>query len=128
VEAKRHVLIVTDGGESTQRLGEKIAGELREDQVVIKKTQELSGTDILPADAYFFGCESPHPQSFAYLEQVLLHINLAGRPCGIFSPRSPEALRYLAGLVHDSELVLNSEPFLGKKSKDLGAWIQKTIK
>jgi hypothetical protein len=95
--------------------------------VVVKKSPDLCGTDILPADVYFFGCENPHPRSFAYLEQILLHINLAGRPCGLFSPRSQEALRYLAALVHDSELNLKAEPFLGAKSQDIGTWIQKTL-
>jgi hypothetical protein len=128
VEAKRHILIVTDGAESTQKLGEAIARELEGNQVVIKNPPDLSGTDILPAEAYFWGCESPRPRSFAYLEQLLLHINLAGRPCGIFSPGSRAAIQYLAGLVRDSELILNSEPFLGIKAEGIGAWIQKTIK
>ncbi|MFP3089555.1 hypothetical protein LQZ21_04420 [Treponema sp. TIM-1] len=128
MEAKRNVLIVTDGTEATRKLGEKIARELRGSRVVIKKTPELSATDILPADVYFFGCESPHPPSFTYLEQVLLHINLVGRPCGLFSPQSPAAVQYLGALVRDSELDLRAEPFLGVKSEDLAAWIQKTIK
>jgi hypothetical protein len=128
VEVKRNVLIVTDGTESTRKIGEKIAKVLKGNRVMIKKTPDLCGTDILPADVYFFGCESPHPPSFAYLEQVLLHINLAGRPCGLFSPQSLAALQYLATLVHDSELALKADPFLGAKSEDLAAWIQKTIK
>jgi hypothetical protein len=127
VEAKRHILIVTDGAESTREMGERIAGELAGNQVVLQEAPELSGTDILPADAYFFGCESPHPLSFAYFEQVLLHINLAGRPCGLFSPHSRAAIRYLEDLVRDSELILNAGPFLGAKSGDIGAWIQKII-
>jgi hypothetical protein len=127
VEAKRCILIVTDGTESTQKIGEEIAQKLKGNQVVIKKSPDLCGTDILPADVYFFGCENPHPRSFACLEQVLLHINLVGRPCGLFSPCSQEAVRYLAALVHDSELVLKADPFLGVKSKDIGVWIQKTI-
>jgi hypothetical protein len=128
VEAKRRILIVTDGTESTQKIGEEIAKKLKGNQVVFKKSPDLCGTDILPADVYFFGCESPHPQSFDYLERVLFHINLAGRPCGLFSPHSQEAIRYLATLVHDSELDLKAEPYLGIKSEDIGAWIQKTIK
>jgi hypothetical protein len=118
---------VTDGTESTQKIGEEIARKMEGNQVVVKTPSDLCGTDILPADVYFFGCENPHPRSFAYFEQVLLHINLVGRPCGLFSPHSQEAVRYLAALVHDSELVLKVEPFLGVKSKDIGAWIQKTI-
>jgi hypothetical protein len=128
VEAKRNVLIVTDGTEAAQKIGEKIARELKGSRVVMKKPPDLAGNDLLPADVYFFGCESPHPPSFAYLEQVLLHINLVGRPCGLFSSRSREAVQYLAALVRDSELVLKDEPFLEVPSQDLAAWIQKTIK
>jgi hypothetical protein len=108
-------------------MGKKIAKELKGSRVVIKKTPELSGTDLLPADIYFFGCESPHPPSFAYLEQVLLHINLVGRPCGLFSPRSQAAVQYLAALVRDSELALKAEPFLEVQPEDLAAWVQKTV-
>jgi hypothetical protein len=128
VEVKRNVLIVTDGAEAARKIGEKIAKELTGSRVVIKKSPDLSGADLLPADVYFFGCESPHPPAFAYLEQVLLHINLVGRPCGLFSPGSPEAVCYLAELIRDSELVLKAEPFLGIKPENLAAWIQKTIK
>jgi hypothetical protein len=128
VEGKRRILIVTDGTESTQQIGEEIAKKLRGNEVVVKKTPDLCGTDILPADVYFFGCESPHPRSFAYLEQVLFHINLVGRPCGLFSSHPQEAVQYLAALVRDSELDLMAEPFLGAKSKDIGTWIQEIIK
>jgi hypothetical protein len=127
VEAKRHILIVTDEAESTQEMGARIAGELAGNEVVLKNASEFSGDDILPADTFFFGCESPHPRSFAYFEQVLLHINLAGRSCGLFSPHSLAAIRYLVRLVRDSGLILHVEPFLKAKSGDIGAWIQKTI-
>jgi hypothetical protein len=128
IESKKKVLILTDGAESVRSIGERIAGELPGEQVTLVEAGELSGTDILPAEVFFFGCEAPHPPSFAYLEQVLLHINLAGRACGLFSPRSEEALRYLAGLISDAELTLKAEPFLGERPEDLVRWVQIIIK
>jgi hypothetical protein len=123
-EAKRKVLILTDGAESVRRVGEGIAGELPGEQVALVEAGNLSGTDILPADVFFLGCEAPHPPSFAYLEQILRHINLAGRVCGLFSPGSEEALQYLAGLIEDAELTLKGEPFLGASSEDLARWVR----
>jgi hypothetical protein len=118
---------VTDDAEATQKMGEEIANHVKGNRVVVKKTPDICGADILPAEVYFFGCENPHPRSFACFERVLLHINLVGRPCGLFSPGSREAVRYLAGMVRDSELALKTEPFLGAESNDMGAWIQKTM-
>jgi hypothetical protein len=126
-ESKKKVLILTDGGESVRRMGERIAGELPGEQVALVDAGDLSGTDILPVEVFFLGCEAPHPPSFAYLEQVLLHINLAGRACGLFSPRSEEALRYLAGLIVDAELILKAEPFLEARTEDLARWVQVII-
>jgi hypothetical protein len=128
--AKKNVLILTDGSGSVRRMGEGIAGELRGEQVALVDGGDLSGTDILPAEFFFFGCEAPHPPSFAYLEQVLRHINLAGRGCGLFSPRSEEALRYLADLIVDAELALRGEPFLGEhreNREDLARWVRAII-
>ena len=127
-ESKKKVLILTDGAESVRGMGERIACELAGEQVALVDAGDLSGTDILPAEVFFFGCEAPQPPSFAYLEQVLLHINLAGRACGLFSPRSEEALRYLAGLIVDAELTLKGEPFLGACAEDLARWVQVIIK
>jgi hypothetical protein len=121
VEAKK-ALIVTDGAVSTQQMAETIAVALREFAVTIVPAGAFSGTHILPADIVFFGAEAPNPPTFVYLNKVLQHINLAGRPCGIFSG-SVSALDYLQKMVHDSELVLCPDPFQGKG--DVRVWIKK---
>jgi hypothetical protein len=126
-EATKKVLILTDGAESVRSMGKRIAGALPKEQTALVDAGDLSGTDILPAEVFFLGCEAPHPPSFAYLEQVLGHINLAGRVCGLFSPGSEEALRYLAGLIVDAELTLKAEPFLGEKAEDMVRWVQVII-
>jgi hypothetical protein len=66
---------------------------------------EFSGTHLLSADICFFGSEAPNPPSFARLNTILQHINLAGRPCGVFSG-SVSGAEYLRNMVHDSELAL----------------------
>jgi hypothetical protein len=121
------VLIVTDGVEGVRKIAQRIGEVLADDQVVVRSAPDFAGTDILPADICFFGCEEPSPPSFAYLERLLKHINLAGRPCGVFSPQSKDAVRYLSEMVRDAELVLNSEPFIAAESADLGRWVTQVI-
>jgi hypothetical protein len=124
VETKKHVVIVTDGADSTVRIAEQIAAELKKHDVVIRKASDFAGTDILPADVFFLGCEQPNPPSFAYLADLLRHINLAGRRCGVFSPDSAKPLTYLTGLVHDCEAVLG-EPFVARDgAAGLKQWIK----
>jgi adenine phosphoribosyltransferase len=114
VETKKNVLIVTDGKESCRKMAESIAKSLKSARVVSTIAPDLMGTDILPAEVYFFGCEEPNPDSFAYLETVLKHINLVGRPCGVFSPADESAVDYLANMVHDSEVALYHKPLYAK--------------
>jgi len=112
VKTKKTVLIVTDGSEGVADLAGKIAAALEGNKVLTKAASDFKGNDILPADAFFLGCEKPRPASFAYLTDVLKHINLAGRPCGVFSSGSEKAAKYLTGLVKDCEAALNPEPLL----------------
>jgi len=123
VKARKTVLIITDGSAGIDELAGKIAAALEGSKVTMKAASEFRGNDILPADAFFLGCEKPRPAAFAYLADVLKHINLAGRPCGVFSSGSESAAKYLAGLVKDCEAALNPEPLLaggGVKNWALG--------
>ena len=123
---KKKVLIITDGSEETAKMAAGIAAALRGNKVSIKNASDFKGNDILPADAFFLGCEKAGPDSFTYLADLLKHINLAGRPCGIFSPGSEKAVKYLATLVHDCEAALNPEPLTGSGTA-AGSWVQKVI-
>jgi hypothetical protein len=128
VDSKKYVLIITDGAESTNKIAGYIARGLGDAHVVTLAASEFSGTDILPADIYFFGCEKPRPPSFSYLSDILGHINLAGRPCGLFSPKSREAVKYLAGMVRDSELALYASPLLaGGGPESIKSWVAEVI-
>jgi hypothetical protein len=127
VETKKRVLIVTDGVDATARIAEQIAAELAKHDVVIRPASAFAGTDLLPAAVFFLGCERPNPPAFAYLSELLQHINLAGRPCGVFSPDSTKSLTYLAGLVKDCEAVLG-EPFLAKNgAAGLKSWVKSIL-
>jgi hypothetical protein len=116
---EKTVLIVTDGAENTQKTARAIKGALEGCRVTLVRAEDFEGPQLLSADVCFFGAETPDPPSFTYLYKVLAHINLAGRSCGIFS-NSEEAAAYLRGMVHDSELVLYPQPFLG--AGDINAW------
>jgi hypothetical protein len=115
VNARKTVLIVTDGAESTAKIAGDIAIALEGNKVSVKTASGFEGTDLLPADVFFIGCEAPKPASFSYLAELLRHINLAGRPCGVFSSGSEKAAKYLAGLLKDSEAALNPEPFFADR-------------
>jgi flavodoxin len=121
---EKTALIVTDGAETTQKMAETIAEALKDYKVNLVAAKDFSGTHILSADICFFGAETPNPPSFAYLYKVLEHINLAGRLCGIFSS-SEKTVEYLCGMVHDSELILYPDPFLGKG--DVKSWVDKVL-
>jgi hypothetical protein len=126
VETKKRVLIITDEAESTGKLAGEIAAALADSSVTVLKAADFTVTELLPADLCFFGAEQPNPASFAALEKLLLHINLAGRSGGLFTAGPPKTAAYLRRIVHDSELRLSAEPFVAGKSGTVKAWL-KTI-
>jgi hypothetical protein len=124
VETKKDVLIVTDGAASTVEIAGRIAAELGDFKVLVRTALDFAGTDILPAAVFFLGCEEPDPPSFTYLAELLRHINLAGRSCGIFSPKSGKAAAYLAELLRDCEAV-QGKPFVAMESAiSLKEWVK----
>jgi len=129
VETKKRVLIVTDGTDTIQAIAKSITVALTGCKAEIRTGESFAGNDLLAAQAFFVGCEKPNPPSFAYLSQMFAHINLAGRPCGVFSTGGG-ALKYLCGIIKDSEAVLG-EPLLAKegniKPADLKKWLKKIL-
>jgi hypothetical protein len=128
VETRKDALIVTDGTAAVEELAKKIAAELGGFNVLVKTASDFAGTDLLPAEIFFLGCEQPDPPSFAGVAELLRHINLAGRSCGVFSPASGAAAAYLAGLVRDCEAALG-EPFAAAENKaGLKSWVKSILK
>jgi len=127
VKAKRNVLIVTDGSGETAKMAARIVAALKGNKVAVKTVSEFEGNDILPAQAFFLGCEKPKQDSFAYLADLLKHINLAGRPCGVFSPESEKAAKYLAALLSDSEAALNPQLLFAASGDTVRTWAQNTV-
>jgi len=126
MKTKKNVLIVTDGAPGTEKIAANIAGALKGNKVLTKTAAEFAGTDLLPADAFFLGCENAVPDSFAYLTDLLKHINLAGRPCGVFSSGTKKTADYLAGLVKDCEAALNPE-HLTASASGVKSWVNNVI-
>jgi hypothetical protein len=120
VDGKKNALIVIDGAESTRKMAVAIAEVLENFIIVSVTANEFSGTHILSADICFFGSETSNPPSFTCLDAILHHINLAGRPCGVFSS-SASGAEYLQNMVHDSELVLYPVVLLEGKG-DIKKW------
>ena len=98
MEQVKTALIVTDGTETVGKVAEELSAALSGYQTSIRPAESFEGTDLLPAHIFFLGCEKQNPSSFAYLDQMLQHINLAGRPCGVFST-DKKALKYLSDLI-----------------------------
>jgi len=125
VSAKKKALIITDGTEEIKAAAKTICGALDNFKVNICEAQKFSGTDLLAAQLFIIGCERPNPDSFAYLQELLLHINLASRKCGVFST-SNKTLKYLCGMVKDCEADLG-EPLSVKdevKKSAAKKWIK----
>ena len=119
------MLIVTDDSEEVKKMAGQIAAAAKGHKVCLKTVAKFAGNDLLPAEVFFLGCEKPAPDSFAYLADLLKHINLAGRPCGVFSPGSKKAALYLAALVKDSEAALNPEPLLAGSAREVRTWVNR---
>jgi len=130
VLVSKKALIITDGTISIQSIAQLIAGALSGFKVKICAASEFDGTDLLPAEVFFIGCENSAPPSFSYLEEMLSHINLASRKCGVFSVKE-KPLKYLAKIIKDCEAD-TGEPLLapdGKINKtSLNKWLKKTLK
>ena len=127
MKTKKTVLIVTDGSAGMAKMAGEIAAALKGNKVSTKAVSDFKGNDILPSDAFFLGCEKPKPTAFAYLDDLLKHVNLAGRPCGVFSSGSEKAAKYLAGLVKDCEAALNPEPLLAGDSAVVENLVQSVV-
>jgi len=126
----KKALIITDGTESIKETATLIADTLSGFETKICSAEIFEGTDLLPADVFFIGCEKPSPSSFSYLKDMLSHINLASRKCGIFSV-CEETIEYLNGILNDSEAALGAPLILTSEKVPLPAlenWVEGIIK
>ena len=111
----KNVLIITDGTEFINLTAQTIKNLIK-NEVKIISAADFTGAEILPVQVFFLGCQTPGPETFSYLSDMLLHINLAGRKCGIFSGNN-ESLEYLKNILKDCEAGL-AEPLLVKDIQD----------
>ena len=110
---KTKALIITDGSETINSIANSIKDALKEVKVKIVDAKNFEGNEILPVDYFILGCEKPSPSSFAYLEELLSHINLVSRKCCIFSVNE-NSISYLKGIAADCEAEIK-EPYLIEK-------------
>ena len=131
-EKNRQILIISDGTDSIQRMAADIKAVIEKKPDYSVKTmdvQSFAGNDLLPCCAFFLGCDTPKPSSFAYIDAFFRHINLIGRPCGLFSGNQA-ALEYLSALILDCEAVAK-EHFLAQNDaadrEKLQNWVQGVV-
>jgi len=126
----KKALIITDGTESINSLAEPIKKALAGFDVKVRSADKFEGTDLLPVDIFFLGCEKPSPPSFAYLEEMLSHISLASRKCGIISVNQ-KALKYLGNILKDCEATLGETMLStdgGYQQSDMDKWVKGLLK
>jgi hypothetical protein len=99
---KKKALIITDGTKPIRSIALLIKEVLVDFKVKICPAKKFIGTDLLAADIFFIGSKRAKPKSFLYLEDMLAHINLASRKCGVFSINE-KSLNYLRGILAASE-------------------------
>jgi hypothetical protein len=127
VKAKRKILIIADNEAVIGNIAENIAAvfgsaPFADWSATVISAKDFSPTRLLPVQAFLLGCEKPEPPDFTPVKELLKHINLAGRPCGIFSTQA-NAIKYLSGLVRGCEavpgnpLVVNGKTDKKKKKK-----------
>jgi len=134
VKGKRKILIVTDDGAVTRSIAENIAevfgtARFKNWSATVINAEEFSPIRLLPAHAFLLGCEKPEPPTFTGIKELFKHINLAGRPCGVFSPHA-SSIKYLSGLVRDSEAALGSPLIVDNGAADsrkLQKWVGSII-
>jgi len=135
VDKSKRALIITDGAATTLHPAGIIAGSINGNPLfgysaVIMNAENFNGNDLLPVQAFFLGCELPKPATFYYIEDLLMHINLSGRRCGIFSG-DYKALKYLSGLIRSCEaaagdpLPVKNE---GLNGDGIKIWIESILK
>jgi hypothetical protein len=121
---EKTALIIIDGSDSIREMAESISGALSGVKTVIMAADEFDVTQLLAASVCFLGMESPNPPNFSFINKVFTHINLAGRPCGVFS-HSKEAAAYMGKIIHDTEAALFPAHFLGEG--DVKAWTENVL-
>jgi hypothetical protein len=131
---KRKILIIADNGAVTRSVAKNIAAIFGAEpfanwSAAVISAEDFSPTMLLSAYAFLLGCEKPEPLEFTGIKAVFEHINLAGRPCGVFSPQA-SAIKYLSRLVRDSEAALGSPLVVDKgavDSRKLQKWVSGII-
>ena len=126
---KKKALIITDGSRSVRTAALLIKQALVDYRVKICPAKKFVGNDLLPMDIFFIGCKKPKPKTFLYLSQMLSHINLASRKCGLFG-LTEKTTKYLLSIIGDSEAIYG-EPLLVPEDvtqDTVNKWLKNVIK
>ena len=126
---KKKALIITDGTKPIRAIALLIKESLSDFKVKICPAKRFDGTDLLASDIFFIGSKRAKPKSFLYLEDMLSHINLASRKCGLYS-LNEKSLNYLRGILAASEANLTQPQLFSEEKNEKPAvnkWVNKLI-
>ena len=117
MSCEKFVLIITDGDELIGQISQTIKAAFSGCDVKICCAGDFEGTDLLRCAVFFLGCNTPNPESFFCLQEMLAHINFASRRCGIFSVNE-ESIKYLRDILIDSEAVFKELLVVNEKTDE----------
>jgi flavodoxin len=118
---KTKILIVYDSNpKELQDAAKQVKGVLDPEtfSVKVRIASEAKISEILAADAYFFGTGTGGSPDYAEIERLLKGISLVGRPCGFFTLGKPNGATYLRRICADAELLQNKVSFAFKDGMD----------
>jgi len=130
--AKRNVLIVYEAScEPLKKVAQKIQNSAsKAAQVTLRAAPEVRIPDVLAADTFFFGAETPSSPEYAEVDRILECANLSGRCCGLYTHSSLKALDYLSGMILDSGLKACPDRIQLSANPDdvtLSAWVDSIL-
>jgi hypothetical protein len=120
------LILFEDGKPDIEREARAVADRLEEQgrAAAVKPASSVEISEILSADLFLLGADSPGTSSYAELARIFKGVNLAGRKVAFFGS-SGAAVAWLRGLCVDTEVSVAHSDFIGRpEPAALSAWLK----
>jgi len=125
--SKRALIVFEDGKPENERTARAIAERLVDAglEARVASAAEAVVPDILAAEIYFFGAESPAAPSYGDLALAFKGLNLAGRRAAYFGG-SGAAVAWLKTMCEDTEVTAALADLVGRRPEPaaVSAWLK----
>jgi hypothetical protein len=125
----RALVLFEDGKPDIEREARLIAERLQEQgrEVSVKGASSVGISELLAAELYLFGADSPASPAYAELARVFKGVNLAGRKAAFFGS-SGATVAWLRGICADTEVTASHSDFVGRpESPAFAAWLKGVV-